>query len=115
MLFRLLLPVGVSAEWTRTSCHRDRSVPQKILILGRPGAGKTTLTNVLGPLLKAVVFNADEVRANTSRDLGFSHADRIEHARRMGVLCDRVVASGDTFCLAKWAVLTVHIAHRPRH
>jgi len=35
---------------------------------------------VLAPLLNAVVFNADAVRANLSRDLGFSHDDRIEHA-----------------------------------
>jgi hypothetical protein len=51
---------------------------------------------VLAPLLKAVVFNADAVRANLSRDLGFSHADRIEHARRMGWMCDRVVEAGGT-------------------
>jgi predicted kinase len=39
---------------------------RKILIMGLPGAGKTTLA----PLLNAVVFNADAVRANLSRDLG---------------------------------------------
>ena len=61
----------------------------KILILGLPGAGKTTLASALAPLLNAVVFNADAVRENLSRDLGFSHADRIEHARRMGWMCDR--------------------------
>jgi hypothetical protein len=41
----------------------------------------------LAPLLNAVVFNADPVRANLSRDLDFSHQDRIEHARRMGWMC----------------------------
>jgi Adenylylsulphate kinase len=69
---------------------------RKILIMGLPGAGKTTLTAVLAPLLNAVVFNADAVRANLSRDLGFSHADRVEHARRMGWMCDRVVEAGVT-------------------
>src|ERR1700694_5618105 len=59
-------------------------VSRKILIMGLPGAGKTTLANALAPLLNAVVFNADAVRANLSRDLGFSHDDRVEHARRMG-------------------------------
>jgi shikimate kinase len=68
----------------------------KILIMGLPGAGKTTLATVLAPLLNAVVFNADAVRANISRDLGFSHTDRIEHARRMGWMCDRVVEAGGT-------------------
>jgi hypothetical protein len=66
----------------------------KILIMGLPGAGKTTLTNTLAPLLRAVVFNGDDVRAHLNRDLGFSHEDRIEHARRMGWLCDRVVEAG---------------------
>jgi cytidyltransferase-like protein len=42
------------------------------------------------------VFNADAVRANLSRDLGFSLEDRIEHARRMGWMCDRVVEAGGT-------------------
>lgn len=69
---------------------------RKILIMGLPGAGKTTLARVLAPILKAVLFNADEVRANINRELGFSHADRIEHARRMGWLCDRVVEAGGT-------------------
>jgi cytidyltransferase-like protein len=69
---------------------------RKILIMGLPGAGKTTLANTLGPLLHAVVFNADAVRMNLSRDLGFSHEDRVEHARRMGWMCDRVVEAGGT-------------------
>jgi adenylylsulfate kinase len=72
-------------------------VPQrKILIMGLPGAGKTTLANTLAPLVNAVVFNADAVRANLSRDLSFSYDDRIEHARRMGWMCDRVVEAGGT-------------------
>src|SRR5215470_11085019 len=69
---------------------------RKLLIMGLPGAGKTTLATALAPLLNAVVFNADAVRANLSRDLGFSHDDRVEHARRMGWMCDRVVEAGGT-------------------
>ena len=69
---------------------------RKILIMGLPGAGKTSLATALAPLLNAVVFNADTVRANLSRDLGFSLEDRIEHARRMGWMCDRVVEAGGT-------------------
>jgi cytidyltransferase-like protein len=69
---------------------------RKILIMGLPGAGKTTLATALAPLLNAVIFNADAVRANLSRDLGFSHEDRVEHARRMGWMCDRVVEAGGT-------------------
>jgi hypothetical protein len=64
--------------------------------MGLPGAGKTTMATTLAPLLNAVVFNADAVRANISRDLGFDHDDRVEHARRMGWICDRVVEAGGT-------------------
>lgn len=64
--------------------------------MGLPGAGKTTLARELAPLLNAAVFNADDVRANINKDLGFSLEDRIEHARRMGWMCDRVVEAGGT-------------------
>src|SRR5579872_4559322 len=81
--------------WLRSVTSRG-TMHRKILIMGLPGAGKTTLTNALAPLLNAVVFNADAVRANLSRDLGFGHQDRVEHARRMGWMCDRVVEAGGT-------------------
>lgn len=67
--------------------------------MGLPGAGKTSLAMLLKGCLPAVHFNADDVRANVNKDLGFSHADRIEHARRMGWLCDRVVDAG-TYVIA---------------
>ena len=67
---------------------------KKILIMGLAGAGKTTLARQLAPRLNAVHYNADDVRANVNRDLGFSEADRVEHARRMGWLCDQVVKAG---------------------
>lgn len=60
----------------------------KILIMGLPGAGKTTLAVQLARQLGCVHFNADEIRKEIHKDLGFSVRDRIEHARRMGVLCD---------------------------
>lgn len=68
----------------------------KILIMGLPGSGKTTLARILATKLSAVHWNADEVRANVNKDLGFSMADRIEQARRMGWLCDRVSNAGYT-------------------
>jgi hypothetical protein len=67
---------------------------RKILIMGLPSAGKTTLARILAPRLNAVHFNADEVRAHINKDLGFSELDRLEQARRMGWLCDQVVKTG---------------------
>jgi hypothetical protein len=67
---------------------------RKILIMGLPGAGKTTLAKVLAPRLNAVHFNADEIRAEINKDLGFSLADRIEQARRIGWLCNLVANAG---------------------
>jgi adenylylsulfate kinase len=67
---------------------------RKILVMGLPGAGKTNLSSLLAARLNAVHFNADEVRANVNKDLGFSEADRIEQARRMGWLCDQVTKTG---------------------
>lgn len=78
---------------------------KKILIMGLPGAGKTTLANILVPRLNAVHFNADAIRANVNKDLGFAHEDRIEQARRMGWLCERVVEAG-TYAIADFVCPT---------
>src|SRR6478609_4689521 len=67
---------------------------RKILVMGLPGAGKTTLSRALARRIAAVHFENDAVRANVNRDLGFSLDDRIEQARRMGWLCDQVVQAG---------------------
>lgn len=66
----------------------QQSNSMKILIMGLPGSGKTTLATELALQLHAVHFNADEIRREINKDLGFSVEDRLEQARRMGVLCD---------------------------
>lgn len=71
-----------------------KSKIHKILICGLPGAGKTTLARALAPKVGAVLFNADEVRLNINKDLGYSIEDREEQARRMSWLCDNVVKAG---------------------
>lgn len=69
-------------------------IDKPILIMGLPGAGKSALATALSNQLKAVHWNADEVRTHLNKDLGFSLSDRIEQARRMRFLCDVVLRSG---------------------
>jgi adenylate kinase family enzyme len=57
-----------------------------IQIIGLPGAGKTVLATMLADRINAIHFNADDVRADLCKDLGFSPEDRIEQARRLGAL-----------------------------
>jgi len=57
-----------------------------IEIIGLPGAGKTVLATMLADRINAIHFNADDVRADLNKDLGFSPEDRIEQARRLGAL-----------------------------
>jgi hypothetical protein len=78
---------------------------RKVLIMGLPGAGKTTLATILARRLGAVHFDADQVRQHVNKDLSFSETDRIEHARRMGWLCDQVVKTG-AFALADFVCPT---------
>ena len=66
---------------------------QRILIMGLPGSGKTTLATKLRELLWAEGrtvswFNADKIRAEFN-DWDFSHAGRIRQAQRMRDLADK--------------------------
>ena len=53
-----------------------------ILIMGLPGAGKTTLADELAPKLGAKRLNADEVR-KAANDWDFSAEGRVRQAKRM--------------------------------
>jgi adenylylsulfate kinase len=77
----------------------------KILVMGLPGAGKTTLAEQLQKKLKCVWYNADEIRNHINRDLGFTDADRIEQATRMGRLCD-IVLRADRYVIADFVCPT---------
>ena len=54
----------------------------KILIMGLPGSGKTTLAKILSNKLKADWFNADQIRTENN-DYDFSHKGIIRQVKRM--------------------------------
>ena len=53
-----------------------------ILIMGLPGAGKTTLANELAKLIECKRLNADEIR-KAANDWDFSEEGRKRQAKRM--------------------------------
>ena len=53
-----------------------------ILVMGLPGAGKTTLASEMAPMLNAKRLNADEVRKEAD-DWDFSKEGRKRQAKRM--------------------------------
>ena len=60
----------------------------KILIMGLPGSGKTTLASKLVPLLKAKWLNNDKVR-RAANDWDFSEEARKRQAKRMAELAEK--------------------------
>jgi adenylylsulfate kinase len=60
----------------------------RILIMGLPGAGKTTLAVQLAQRLAAAHFNADSVRQQFN-DWDFTVKGRMRQAQRMRQLCDQ--------------------------
>ena len=65
----------------------------KILIMGLPGSGKTTLAKSFAGLLGGVWINADQVRQQYN-DWDFSPKGRIRQSQRMRYLADGVVLAG---------------------
>ena len=65
----------------------------KILIMGLPDAGKTTLASKLVPLIKAKWINADEVRKKAN-DWDFSEEARKRQAIRMANLAEKYKKEG---------------------
>ena len=64
-----------------------------ILVMGLPGAGKTTLANELAPSLNAKRLNADEVR-KAANDWDFSSEGRVRQAKRMANLALKLKDEG---------------------
>jgi len=67
----------------------------KILIMGLPGSGKTTLAQMMAPRLNAVLLNADEVRKEAN-DWDFSKDGRTRQSLRMRSLAETAVGDNRT-------------------
>ena len=67
---------------------------KKILIMGLPGSGKTTLASKLVPLLKAKWINNDEVR-KAANDWDFSEEGRIRQAKRIADIAEKFKKEGN--------------------
>jgi len=65
-----------------------------ILIMGLPGAGKTTLAEKLALLINAKRLNADEVR-KAANDWDFSKEGRKRQAKRMADLALKLKSDGN--------------------
>ena len=65
-----------------------------ILIMGLPGAGKTTLANELAPMINAKRINADEVR-RSANDWDFSEEGRKRQSKRMAKLALKIKLKGN--------------------
>jgi adenylylsulfate kinase len=65
----------------------------KILIMGLPGSGKTTLAKPFAELIGGVWLNADQIRKKYN-DWDFSLQGRMRQAQRMKYLADGIELSG---------------------
>jgi len=67
---------------------------KKILVMGLPGSGKTTLASKLVPLLKAKWINNDKVR-RAANDWDFSEEGRIRQAKRIAEIAEKFKKEGN--------------------
>jgi len=65
-----------------------------ILIMGLPGAGKTTLANELAKLIESKRLNADEIR-RVANDWDFSEEGRTRQSKRMAEVALKLKNEGN--------------------
>lgn len=93
------MPIGSAAV------RDERHHPSVFWMTGRPGAGKTTLANLLcrhliGLERSCVVLDGDLLRQGLCSDLGFSEADRRENIRRASHVATMFAQSGSSVVAA---------------
>jgi len=82
-------------ERSRLKHHR----PAVLWFTGLPGAGKSTIANLVEANLHArgvhtTMLDGDNVRHGLNRDLGFTEADRVENIRRIGEVAKLMADAG---------------------
>jgi adenylylsulfate kinase len=65
-----------------------------ILVMGLPGAGKTTLANELAKLIESKRLNADEIR-RAANDWDFSEEGRTRQSKRMSEVAIKLKNEGN--------------------
>ena len=83
------------AERSNLMHHR----PAVLWFTGLPGAGKSTIANLVEAALHArgvhtVMLDGDNVRHGLNRDLGFTEPDRVENIRRIGEVAKLMTDAG---------------------
>jgi bifunctional enzyme CysN/CysC len=73
--------------------------PAVLWFTGLPGAGKSTIANLVEDRLcragyHTMLLDGDNLRHGLNRDLGFTEADRVENIRRVGEVAKLMVESG---------------------
>src|SRR5262249_8817530 len=96
---------GINVPWQPLligKAERAALTRQKPVILwltGLPGAGKSTIANMVEQRLNhrghhTMLLDGDNIRHGLNRDLGFTEADRVENIRRVGEVAKLMVESG---------------------
>ncbi|MCA9419581.1 MAG: adenylyl-sulfate kinase [Nitrospira sp.] len=88
--------------------RRSRGMQSKgftIWLTGLPGAGKTTLAQLLGEEFRAIdhpveILDGDEIRQRFTNDLGFTREDRDENIRRIAVVAKQLTRIGSIVIVA---------------
>jgi bifunctional enzyme CysN/CysC len=73
--------------------------PAVLWFTGLPGAGKSTVANLVEAGLNArgihtIMLDGDNIRHGLNRDLGFTEADRVENIRRIGEVAKLMTDAG---------------------
>lgn len=76
-----------------------RQTPKVLWLTGLPGAGKSTVANLIEKKLHSMgkhtyILDGDNLRHNLNRDLGYDDADQVEHIRRIAEVAHILVEAG---------------------